>query len=300
LQGFGSAGAGLPGNTGVIANASATGTTLYSVAKLTGAPSTAVIAATSDNKSGAVLGIVTAGAGTSGYATVQSSGQTYCNFDGSTTAGDFVLVSTGTAGDCTDSASTLPGDGSQVLGRVLSTNSGAGLYPIMLSIVNISGGTNTAATSAAFTSAPTPSAAAGVTLGTALLPYSSLYFGNAAADSSQLTGTFTGHRTFTFPDASITVPGTILTDCGSSKSCAAPTTRSSTMKVAIGTGAAVAGSLALTGISPAFTSTSSYTCTAADPSNAYTMTFVNGSGSATTGTASTSDTDTWSWVCIGY
>ena len=283
-----------------IANASATGTTLWTLTKLTGAPSTAVIAGTSDNKSGGIVGVTVAGAGTSGFATVQKLGQTQCVFDGSTTADDFVTVSTGTGGDCTDNASTLPADGSQVIGQVLTTNSGGGTYPIILTSIGVPGGA-TAATGAAFTSAPTPSSAGGVALGTALLAFSGAYFGDSAAGhSSQLTGSFTGHRVFTLPDATITIPGTILTDCGSSKSCAGPTTRSSTMKIAIGTGAAVAGSLALTGISPAFTSASSYTCTAADPSSAYYMTFVNGTGAATTGTSSTANTDTWSWVCVGY
>lgn len=51
-----------------IANAASTGTTLNKLAKLTGAPSTAVIAATSDT--GGVVGVPIGGAGTSGNAAI--------------------------------------------------------------------------------------------------------------------------------------------------------------------------------------------------------------------------------------
>ncbi len=169
------------------ANAGATGTTLYSLAKLTGAPSTAVIATTADNKTGGVLGVVIAGAGITGSATILQQGQTLCNFDNSTVAGDFVTVSVSVNGDCADIGSTLPGDGSQVLGRAVSTNTGAGLYLVALtSGLGVSGGSGVAATQAAFTSAPTPSAAAGVTLGTALLPFGTVYFGTAATNTYSL------------------------------------------------------------------------------------------------------------------
>jgi hypothetical protein len=301
LAGWGWTGASGGPGTLLMANASSTGTTLNSLAKSTGAPSTAVIATTSDNKSGVVLGIVTSGAGTTGNAVIQTSGAALCNFDGATTANDVVTVSIGTNGDCTDVGATLPGDGSQLIGHVLSTNGAGGAYLVALSGLGVPGSGATA-TGASFQSAPTPSVAAGETLGTAALPFGNLYFGNAAADSSSFGATFTGHRVFTWPDASITVSGAVLTDCGTSASCAAPTTRSSTLKIAIGSHAMTAGVLAITGISPAFTSTASFTCAASDPSNPYTITAVNGSGSAVTFTASTTsgNTDTVSWACVGY
>ena len=132
-------------NSGItIANAGSTGTTVNKLAKLTGAPSTAVITATSDT-SGA-LGIVTSGAGTTGSAYVQFSGSASCVFDGATTAGDYVQISSATAGDCTDAGATLPSTG-QVVGQVLSTNGGAGTYAVAM---NATGLTYTA-NSAAFT-----------------------------------------------------------------------------------------------------------------------------------------------------
>jgi hypothetical protein len=52
-------------------------------------------------------------------------------FDGATTAGHYVGLSAGTDGDCTDAGATYPTSG-QVIGRVLSTNVGAGTYSIAL------------------------------------------------------------------------------------------------------------------------------------------------------------------------
>lgn len=124
-----------------VVNAGTTGTTVNALAKLTGAPSTAVIAGTSDTSG--ILGIVVAGAGTAGNAQIARSGQTSCIFDGATTAGDYVQVSTTTGGDCHDTgASTYPTSG-QVLGRVLSTNGSGGTYAMTVyspGIVASSGG----------------------------------------------------------------------------------------------------------------------------------------------------------------
>ena len=114
-----------------IANEGTTGTTLNSLAKLTGAPSTAVLAATTDTSG--VLGVVntnlgtTCAAGTSGKACVVTRGPGTCNFDGAVTAGDYVQISSSTAGDCHDAGATFP-TGGQVLGRVLVSNASAGAY----------------------------------------------------------------------------------------------------------------------------------------------------------------------------
>jgi hypothetical protein len=136
-----------------IANASSTGTTVNTLTKLTGAPSTAVIAATTD-KSG-IIGITTSGAGTAGNAVVQLGGSgVSCVFDNATTAGDYVQISSGTAGNCHDVGATLP-TSNQLIGRVLSTNGGAGTYAIDL----FAGGGNGAAPPGII-STPTPSAGA--------------------------------------------------------------------------------------------------------------------------------------------
>ncbi|MDE2471634.1 MAG: hypothetical protein KGL35_23640, partial [Bradyrhizobium sp.] len=106
-----------------IANAGTTGTTLDKLAKLTGAPATAVITAATDT-SGAI-GIVVGGAGTTGNALIVTQGQASCIFDGPTTAGDYVQISSTIGGDCHDIGTSYPSSG-QAIGRVLSTNGGAG------------------------------------------------------------------------------------------------------------------------------------------------------------------------------
>ena len=121
-----------------IANAGTTGTTVNKLAKLTGAPSTAVIAATTDT--GGIIGIVIGGAGTTGNAQIAVSGQATCAFDGATTAGDYVQISSGTGGNCTDAGATKPTTG-QIIGRVLSTNGGAGSYAIEIFPAEIAGAT---------------------------------------------------------------------------------------------------------------------------------------------------------------
>jgi hypothetical protein len=110
-------------------NQATTGTTLNKLAKVTGSPATAVIASTSDTSG--EIGIVVDGSGTTGNAQIARDGQAACVFDGATTAGDFVQISSSVAGDCHDYGSTYPGTG-QVLGRVLSTNASAGTYQMLV------------------------------------------------------------------------------------------------------------------------------------------------------------------------
>lgn len=119
--------------------------------------------------------------------------------------------------------------------------------------------------------------------------------------NNSLTLAGTDATTATFPATSITVPGTILTDCGSSASCATPTTRSATMKVVTGTIAfSAATTAAVTGISPAFTSATSYACSAYNGSHNYTWNFTTQTTTGFTITAGTSNSDTWAYTCSGY
>lgn len=120
-----------------IANEGTTGTLANGLAKLAGAPSTAVRTSTSDT--GGAVGIVTAGAGTGGTATIQLAGQVNCVFENATTAGNYVILGTTTAGNCRDGGATYPGSG-QAIGRVLSTNGSAGTYAILLFPPEIRGG----------------------------------------------------------------------------------------------------------------------------------------------------------------
>jgi hypothetical protein len=113
-----------------VSNAAMTGTTINTLTKLTGTPSTALISSVGDT--GGAVGITTAGAGTSGSATISYMGATSCVFDGATVAGDYVQISSTTAGDCHDTGSQSYPSSGQVIGRVLSTNSAAGTYTIDL------------------------------------------------------------------------------------------------------------------------------------------------------------------------
>jgi hypothetical protein len=113
-----------------VTNAATTGTTVNTLTKLTGTPSAAVISSAGDT--GGAVGITTTGAGTSGSATISYMGSTSCVFDGATVAGDYVQISSTTAGDCHDTGSlSYPASG-QVVGRVLSTNSAGGTYTLDL------------------------------------------------------------------------------------------------------------------------------------------------------------------------
>jgi hypothetical protein len=109
-----------------IANDGSTGTTTNTLAMLTTAG--AAITATTAAKDG-VVGIVSGNAGTTGNAQIAVNGQASCVFDGATTAGDFVAISSITAGDCHDAGATRSTT-SQTIGRILSTNGSAGTYAV--------------------------------------------------------------------------------------------------------------------------------------------------------------------------
>lgn len=114
------------GSVFVIPNKSTTGTMVNKIVKLdtTASPATAIIATTSDTTN--VLGVCVSGCGTTGSATILTVGQAACQFDGTATVGHYVIVSTGTTGDCADSgsATTYP-TGVAVLGVVAESGTNA-------------------------------------------------------------------------------------------------------------------------------------------------------------------------------
>lgn len=114
-----------------LANAGTTGTTQFLLAKLTGAPSTAVNAATTDTNG--IVGVTQDGAGTSGTALIAWGGKATCTFDGATTAGDYVQPSGTVAGNCHDAGSTRPAS-NEILGRVLSTNAAGGNFVMLVQL----------------------------------------------------------------------------------------------------------------------------------------------------------------------
>jgi hypothetical protein len=78
-----------------------------------------------------MLGVVQSGAGTTGNARIATKGTATCDFDGATTAGHYVTISTVTAGKCADAGTERPTN-AQVLGYVTSTNGGPGAYTVLL------------------------------------------------------------------------------------------------------------------------------------------------------------------------
>lgn len=106
--------------TTTIANDGTTGTTVKLLAKLTGAPSTAIRSDVTDT--GGAVGVVVSGAGTTGSAEIAIRGQVICTADNATTAGNYVIIGTSTNGRCRDGGSTFPVSG-QILGRWLTTTS---------------------------------------------------------------------------------------------------------------------------------------------------------------------------------
>src|SRR5579863_4961164 len=90
-----------------VPNEGTTGTTLNRLAIFTGAPSSLAVVAGAASATG-VIGVVLSGAGTTGNARIAFRGFAACDFDGATTAGDYVQTSTATGGQCHDAAATRP------------------------------------------------------------------------------------------------------------------------------------------------------------------------------------------------
>jgi hypothetical protein len=108
-----------------IPNDGSTGTVANQLAVFnTNNPSQAVLASTSATNG--VIGVVVPGsAGKSGNAVITWHGYAYCVFDNVTSAGDAVIASTSTAGDCHDTGSTAQ-PGAQLIGYVDVTNTVSG------------------------------------------------------------------------------------------------------------------------------------------------------------------------------
>jgi hypothetical protein len=120
------------GNTSIttrLPNETSIGTVANKLAKLVGSPASAIVASVSDTVG--ITGVVVNGAGVSGSAEIATAGQATCLFDGATTAGDYVTISSIATGSCHDSGTAYP-TGLQIVGRVLSTNGAGGVFPMEL------------------------------------------------------------------------------------------------------------------------------------------------------------------------
>jgi hypothetical protein len=174
-----------------IPNDGTTGTVLNELAVFnTNNPSQALVAGTSSTNG--VIGLVQGGAGKSGNAVITWHGYAYCIFDNATTAGDAVIASTSTAGDCHDTGSGSQ-PGSQLIGYVDVTNSVAGQTNGMrVSLQPAQGGGGGGSVSSVFGRTGAIAAATG--------DYSVSQVTGAAADSAVVhlagTETITGAKTF--------------------------------------------------------------------------------------------------------
>jgi hypothetical protein len=85
-------------------------------------------------------------------------------FDGATTAGDYVQISSSTAGDCHDAGAARPATG-EIIGRVLSTNASAGTYALRIfETENMGASATIASGTATMTTALIASLACGTTV----------------------------------------------------------------------------------------------------------------------------------------
>jgi len=165
-------------------NDSTTGTSLSFLAKLNGANSSCAVKLTTSDVTGA-MGVVVGGSGTTGNAVIAYRGYASCSFDGATTGGDYVQISSTNAADCHDAGASYPTAG-QVLGRVLSTNASAGTYTVFLG-PDVSGGV----TASGMTSGNYPKASgsaslgdSGVTAGPYSIPWITVYRGGGSSTFS--------------------------------------------------------------------------------------------------------------------
>jgi hypothetical protein len=85
--------------------------------------------------------VCASGCGTTASANITIMGFASCQFDGGTTALNYVVVSTTAAGKCSDGGSTFPA-GVTVIGKVQSTNVGAGTYPITVFLNDVASATS--------------------------------------------------------------------------------------------------------------------------------------------------------------
>ena len=83
-----------------------------------------------------MIGVVVGGAGTTGNAQIAINGQALCAFDFRADGiGDFVTISSTTAGDCHDSGTKVrSGLTSQIIGQVVNTTASGGNYAVALNL----------------------------------------------------------------------------------------------------------------------------------------------------------------------
>jgi|SRR5580765_113543 len=110
----------------------AAGTVVNKLVKWSSAAGVPCLTITGASETNTAIGICVSGCGNSGTAQYAVSGNVPCVFDALTTVNDFVQQSA-TTGQCSDTGSaTVTPSGVEIIGRVQSTNGGAGTYTVNL------------------------------------------------------------------------------------------------------------------------------------------------------------------------
>lgn len=131
--------------------------------------------------------------------------------------------------------------------------------------------------------------------------------GATASTTSTFTFAQTVNRAITFPDAAITVSGVVALGCGTANACS-PSNKPS-MQIVEGISAAAdnasPSTIPITGISPAFTSATTYACVGNLEGNsaataAKGLAVTNVSGSAFTFTTANTSTEKSHYICVGF
>ena len=132
--------------------------------------------------------------------------------------------------------------------------------------------------------------------------YATAYGGGANVVVAFVATNSSGNITAITP-SSLTLPplaDAFVSSCGTTATCT-PTTVNLPRTIVGTVAMASATTVQVTAIAPAFTSTTSFVCTASDPNHGtYTYTITVNSASAFTITSGTSNSDTWAYACTGY
>lgn len=186
-------------STGITNNSG--GTTANGLVKLVTNAGVSQFIGTTTSDTGGAVGICVSGCGTTGTPVVVTSGTGInCQFDGSTIAGDYILISNTTdsgapvATDCRDTGSaTYPSTAGQIIGKVLKSGAGAPIEPIILFPPDIEAAGNLPATLSYGTPSSPTTASIGAVVMTTASASGNTYFFSALAVQTAAGASCTGN-----------------------------------------------------------------------------------------------------------
>lgn len=175
------------------------------------------------------------------------------------TTGGVITMEGATSGSCTITAPAVAGTSTNPIvfsnslnipsGTVYAINTDTGISRTAAATIAVgngaagnASGTIVAASLTGLTGQLTPNAAGGIAVGTTALPFSSVWIGSTSAHNTQITGAFTGNRTWTIPDATDTAVGLAATQTLTNKTLTAPVINGTPSGTGIPTATVVHGS----------------------------------------------------------